>query len=65
MPSIEEVCKTFSLTDVDIDYTDEELANIVTYKQYMAHIRPLLTKENPKVQFFNLFPMVRSIKFQF
>jgi len=50
MPSIEEVCKTFNLTDVDIDYTDEELANLITYKQYMAHIRPLLSKENPKVK---------------
>ncbi|XP_065341812.1 chromodomain-helicase-DNA-binding protein Mi-2 homolog isoform X2 [Cloeon dipterum] len=60
MPSIEEVCKTFTLTDVDIDYTDEELANLVTYKQYMAHIRPLLTKENPKVAVSKIMMLVAA-----
>ncbi|XP_059476340.1 chromodomain-helicase-DNA-binding protein Mi-2 homolog isoform X2 [Neocloeon triangulifer] len=60
MPSIDEVCKTFSLTDVDIDYTDEELANLITYKQYMAHIRPLLAKENPKVAISKLMMLVAA-----
>jgi hypothetical protein len=49
MPTIEEVCISFGLTDVDIHYTDADLENLTTYKLFQQHVRPLLVKENPKV----------------
>lgn len=49
MPTIEEVCSTFGLTDVDIDYSESDFQNLQSYKLFQQHVRPLLTKENPKV----------------
>lgn len=52
MPTIEEVCNTFGLTDVQIEYTDADFQNLTTYKLFQQHVRPLLAKENPKVNSF-------------
>lgn len=49
MPSVEEVCTTFGLVDVQIDYDDAEYQNLNNYKLFQQHVRPLLQKENPKV----------------
>jgi len=49
MPSVEEVCSTFSLQDVDIDYEDPEFQNLNSYKLFQQHVRPIIQKENPKV----------------
>ena len=49
MPTIEEVCSTFSLTDVHIDYSESDFQNLTTYKLFQQHVRPLLARENPKV----------------
>lgn len=49
MPSVEEVCQTFGLQDVSIDYTDADYQNLTTYKLFQQHVRPILAKENPKV----------------
>lgn len=49
MPSVEEVCSTFGLQDVQIDYEDAEFQNLNNYKLFQQHVRPLLQKENPKV----------------
>ncbi|RZC42901.1 chromodomain-helicase-DNA-binding protein Mi-2 -like protein [Asbolus verrucosus] len=48
MPTIEEVCSTFGLTDVELEYTESDFQNLTTYKLFQQHVRPLLTKENPK-----------------
>lgn len=53
MPTIEEVCSTFGLQDVDIEYSDSDFQNLTSYKLFQQHVRPLLTKENPKVSYFN------------
>lgn len=50
MPSVEEVCQTFGLQDVAIDYTDADYQNLTTYKLFQQHVRPILAKENPKVK---------------
>jgi chromodomain-helicase-DNA-binding protein 4 len=50
MPTIEEVCNTFGLTDVQIEYSDADFQNLTTYKLFQQHVRPLLAKENPKVR---------------
>jgi len=52
MPTIEEVCNTFGLTDVQIEYSDADFQNLTTYKLFQQHVRPLLAKENPKVCIF-------------
>lgn len=54
MPTIEEVCNTFGLTDVQIEYTDADFQNLTTYKLFQQHVRPLLAKENPKVNFYSI-----------
>ena len=55
MPSVEEVCSTFGLTDVQIDYEDTEFQNFNNYKLFQQHVRPLLQKENPKVCSYSFF----------
>ena len=52
MPTVEEVCETFGLTDVDVEYTEADFQNLTTYKLFQQHVRPLLAKENPKVQIY-------------
>ena len=49
MPSVDEVCSTFGLADVKIDYNDSEYQNLNNYKLFQQHVRPILQKENPKV----------------
>lgn len=60
MPTIEEVCSTFGLTDVQIDYTDADFQNLTTYKLFQQHVRPLLAKENPKVPMSKLMMLVAA-----
>lgn len=60
MPSIEEVCSTFDLIDVKIEYTDEDYDNLVTYKNFHQHVRPILQKENPKVPMSKLMMLVAA-----
>lgn len=49
VPSVEEVCSLFGLTDVQIDYTEEDYQNLTTYKLFQQHVRPILAKDNQKV----------------
>ena len=51
VPSVEEVCNLFGLTDVQIEYSDEDYQNLTTYKLFQQHVRPLLAKDNPKVPY--------------
>lgn len=36
------------MNDVDIEYTESHYQNLVTYKMFTQHVRPVLQKENPK-----------------
>lgn len=60
MPTIEEVCTTFDLTDVKIDYTESDFQNLITYKIFQQHVRPILQKENPKVPMSKLMMLVAA-----
>lgn len=60
MPTIEEVCSTFGLTDVDLKFTDSDYQNLTTYKLFQQHVRPLLAKENPKVPMSKLMMLVAA-----
>lgn len=52
MPTIEEVCSTFGLIDVELQYSESDFVNLTTYKLFQQHVRPMLAKENPKVRLF-------------
>ena len=58
MPSAEEVCKAFSMNDVEIDYAEPEMQTLTTYKAFTKHVRPILQKENPKVPASKLMMLV-------
>ncbi|XP_066997701.2 chromodomain-helicase-DNA-binding protein Mi-2 homolog isoform X3 [Anabrus simplex] len=60
MPTVEEVCETFALTDVDVEYSDADFQNLTTYKLFQQHVRPLLAKENPKVPMSKLMMLVAA-----
>lgn len=60
MPTIEEVCNSFDLTDVDIEFTDEDCQTLTTYKLFQQHVRPILQKENPKVPMSKLMMLVAA-----
>ncbi|XP_060528036.1 chromodomain-helicase-DNA-binding protein Mi-2 homolog isoform X2 [Cylas formicarius] len=60
MPTIEEVCSTFGLTDVEIEYSEQDMQNLTSYKLFQQHVRPLLTKENPKVPMSKLMMLVAA-----
>ncbi|XP_022176627.1 chromodomain-helicase-DNA-binding protein Mi-2 homolog isoform X2 [Myzus persicae] len=60
MPSVEEVCQTFGLQDVSIDYTDADYQNLTTYKLFQQHVRPILAKENPKVVIAKMMMLVAA-----
>lgn len=60
MPTIEEVCSTFDLTDVKMDYTENDYQNLITYKVFQQHVRPILQKENPKVPMSKLMMLVAA-----
>lgn len=60
MPTIEEVCSTFGLTDVDIEFSEQDMQNLISYKLFQQHVRPLLTKENPKVPMSKLMMLVAA-----
>ena len=60
MPSVDEVCSTFSLVDVAIEFSDNDLQNLTTYKEYQQHVRPFLSKENPKVPISKLMMLVAA-----
>lgn len=49
MPTVEEVCATFGLNDVQIQYNEADYQNLTNYKFFTQHVRPILAKENPKV----------------
>lgn len=60
MPTVEEVCSSFDLTDVDIEYTEEDFQSLTTYKMFQQHVRPMLQKENPKVPMSKLMMLVAA-----
>lgn len=60
MPTIEEVCNTFDLTDVEIEYSENDFQNLITYKMFQQHVRPILQKDNPKVPMSKLMMLVAA-----
>lgn len=49
LPTVAEVCEQLGLQDVEITYEDDDYRELQTYKYFQQHCRPLIQKENPKV----------------
>ncbi|XP_076062589.1 chromodomain-helicase-DNA-binding protein Mi-2 homolog isoform X3 [Oratosquilla oratoria] len=60
MPTVSEVCESFGLNDVELEYTDADYQNLTTYKLFQQHVRPLLAKENPRVPVSKLMMLVAA-----
>uniref|UniRef100_A0A146KVC0 Chromodomain-helicase-DNA-binding protein Mi-2 n=2 Tax=Lygus hesperus TaxID=30085 RepID=A0A146KVC0_LYGHE len=60
VPSVEEVCNLFGLTDVAIEYTEDDYMNLTTYKLFQQHVRPMLVKDNPKVPISKMMMLVAA-----
>ncbi|VVC89740.1 unnamed protein product [Leptidea sinapis] len=60
MPTVEEVCTSFGLADVDIQYSDADLENLTSYKLFQQHVRPFIVKENPKVPVSKVMMLVAA-----
>lgn len=60
LPSVEDVCKAFNMTDVNMDYNDAEIQALTTYKAFTKHVRPILQKENPKIPASKLMMLVEA-----
>lgn len=60
MPTVEEVCTSFGLNDVDLQYTDADFETLRSYKLFQQHVRPLLGQENPKIPVSKLMMLVAA-----
>jgi chromodomain-helicase-DNA-binding protein 4 len=50
VPSVDEVCETHDLNDVEIEFTEEHYQNLVTQKMFSSYVRPIIQKENSRAQ---------------
>jgi SNF2 family DNA or RNA helicase len=46
------------ITNVEIEYTQEDFQNLVTYKLFNQHIRPLLLEKNPKLVMYKMVSII-------
>ena len=46
------------ITNIDIQYTDEDFQNLVTYKLFNQHIRPMLLEKNPKLVMYKMVGVI-------
>ena len=60
MPTVAEVCESFGLNDVELEYSEADYQNLTTYKLFQQHVRPLLAKENPRVPVSKLMMLVAA-----
>lgn len=60
MPTVDEVCATFGLNNVVVNYTPDEYAALTTYKLFQQHVRPLLAKDNPRVPMGKMMMLVAA-----
>ena len=46
------------ITNIDIKYTEEDFATLVTYKLFNQHIRPMLLEKNPKLVMYKMVSVI-------
>lgn len=44
-----DICKEFNLKNTDIKFTEDDYRSITNYKLFSQHVRPLISKDNPKI----------------
>ena len=58
--SPDEVCVKHGLNNMNIDYTDENFRQWMSYKLYADQVRPMVLKENPKVSMTRLVQLIAA-----
>ncbi|CAF0825687.1 unnamed protein product [Brachionus calyciflorus] len=53
-----QLCQEMGITNIDIEYTPEDYQNLVTYKLFNQHIRPLLLEKNPKLVMYKMVSVI-------
>jgi len=54
----QQLCEEMGITNVEIEYTQENFQNLVTYKLFNQHIRPLLLEKNPKLVMYKMVSII-------
>ena len=44
-----DICNEFGLKNTEINFSEDDYKNINNYKLFSQHVRPLITKDNPKI----------------
>lgn len=52
------LCEEMGITNIDIKYTEEDFQNLVTYKLFNQHIRPMLLEKNPKLVMYKMVGVI-------
>ena len=53
-----QLCQEMGITNIDIEYTPEDFQNLVTYKLFNQHIRPLLIEKNPRLVMYKMVSVI-------
>lgn len=56
--SSEKLCDEMGIINVEMEYTNEDYQNLVTYKLFNQHIRPLLLEKNPKLVMYKMVSII-------
>lgn len=46
------------IVNIELNYTDDDFQNLVTYKLFNQHIRPLLLEKNPKLVMYRMVSVI-------
>lgn len=53
-----QLCDEMGITNIELNYTNEDYQNLVTYKLFNQHIRPLLLEKNPKLVMYKMVSVI-------
>ena len=53
-----QLCEEMGIVNIEYSYTPDDFANLVTYKLFNQHIRPLLLEKNPKLVMYKMVSVI-------
>lgn len=53
-----QLCEEMGIVNIEYTYTADDFANLVTYKLFNQHIRPLLLEKNPKLVMYKMVSVI-------
>lgn len=53
-----QICEEMGIVNIEYNYTADDFANLVTYKLFNQHIRPLLLEKNPRLVMFKMVGVI-------